>query len=109
VKTRTRIRPIVDIDAERAVVGAMLISPVAVTAARDVLTAVDFSKPSLGHVFRAILDLADHDEAVGAIHRQRPTREGRRVIRGVTEHLRQSKGFRRRRQDCCIGFNQRGR
>src|SRR5215475_7563476 len=58
-----------NLDAEESVLGAMMLSPLAIGAVTEAttLTAGDFYRESHGHVFRAILALYGKGEPVDAI------------------------------------------
>ena len=64
--TEARVLPH-NLEAEESVIGAMLISPRAVEAAADVLTASDFYRQSHGVMFRAAIELYVKGEPVDAI------------------------------------------
>lgn len=56
-----------NLEAEESVLGAMLLSGVAVSTVAEVLTANDFYRPTHGTIFRAILELDAAGEPVDAI------------------------------------------
>jgi replicative DNA helicase len=56
-----------DLDAERAVLGACLLSAAAVAEVREIISAEDFYRPAHANVFLAVGHLDDHGEAVDAI------------------------------------------
>lgn len=61
-------RPIpADLSAEEALLGACLISPAAITVAREIVTPQDFYRPAHRDVFDAILRLADAGEYVDPV------------------------------------------
>jgi replicative DNA helicase len=63
----TPLVPPQDPEAEEAVLGAMLLSPGAIGAVADVVSASDFYRPSHGQIFRAALDLYASGQPVDAI------------------------------------------
>jgi len=56
-----------NLEAEESVLGAMMLSPGAISAVREVLDAGDFYRESHGHIYRAALALHAADEPVDAI------------------------------------------
>lgn len=56
-----------DLDAEEAVLGAMLLSSDAIAKAVDLVNAADFYKPAHGHIFAAIESLYRRGEPVDAV------------------------------------------
>ena len=56
-----------DLDAERAVLAACLLSAAAVAEVREIISAEDFYRPAHANVFLAVGHLDDHGEAVDAI------------------------------------------
>lgn len=56
-----------NIQAEEALLGALLLSPKAILDVQDVLTAGDFYKPAHGHIFHAIVGLFDGGSSVDPI------------------------------------------
>ena len=63
---RERVPP-QDQDAEQAVLGAMLIDPDAVSRAMEILRPEDFYRPGHRLLFQAMIDLADHEQAVDVV------------------------------------------
>jgi replicative DNA helicase len=56
-----------DLEAEESVLGAMMLSPGAIGAVSEVISAADFYRESHGTIYRAALDLYGHGEPVDAI------------------------------------------
>jgi replicative DNA helicase len=56
-----------NLEAEESVLGAMMISPLAIAAVREIVDASDFYRESHGKIYRAALALADRGEPVDAI------------------------------------------
>ena len=56
-----------DPDAEKALLGAMLLSPTAAAIGIEVCTAADFHQPSHGYIFAAIMELSERDAAIDAV------------------------------------------
>jgi replicative DNA helicase len=56
-----------NLEAEESVLGAMMLSPGAIGAVSEVLTAADFYRESHGTIYRAALELYGHGEPVDAI------------------------------------------
>ena len=56
-----------DLDAETALLGAMLLGPAAVAAGLELCTPEDFYNPGHSHIFDAIALLAGHDEPVDPV------------------------------------------
>ncbi len=56
-----------NLEAEESVLGAMMLSPGAIGAVSEVLSAADFYRESHGTIYRAALDLYAHGEPVDAI------------------------------------------
>ena len=59
--------PPYDLDAEESLLGAMLLSSDAVSAAIQACRAADFYKPAHGHIFTAIVTLFEQGEPVDAV------------------------------------------
>jgi replicative DNA helicase len=71
-----------NLEAEESVLGAMMLSPGAIGAVSEVLTAADFYRESHGRIYRAALDLYGHGEPVDAI-----TLADKLEERGELEHV----------------------
>ena len=71
-----------DLEAEESVLGAMMLSPGAIGAVSEVLSAADFYRESHGTIYRAALDLYGHGEPVDAI-----TLADKLDERGELEHV----------------------
>src|SRR5437667_4093973 len=65
--TLTAPVPPQNLDAEESVLGAMMLSPGAIGAVSEVLSAADFYRASHGTIYRAALELYGHGEPVDAI------------------------------------------
>jgi len=55
------------LEAEESLIGAMLLSPEAVSRAYEIVTAEDFYRPLHAQIFRAIVDLSDRGEPVDLV------------------------------------------
>jgi replicative DNA helicase len=71
-----------NLEAEESVLGAMMLSPGAIGAVSEVLTAGDFYRESHGTIYRAALELYGHGEPVDAI-----TLADKLEERGELEHV----------------------
>jgi replicative DNA helicase len=71
-----------NLEAEESVLGAMMLSPGAIGAVSEVLTAADFYRESHGTIYRAALELYGHGEPVDAI-----TLADKLEERGELEHV----------------------
>ena len=56
-----------DLEAEESLLGSMLLSSYATTAAIEICTAADFYKPAHGHIFGAIVRLFERGEPIDAV------------------------------------------
>lgn len=61
------MKPIVDIEAERAVLGSVLLSEQSILVALDITDASDFGHPPHRHVFSAMADLARAEKPIDAL------------------------------------------
>ena len=56
-----------NIEAEQAVLGAMMIKKEAIVEVQEILQPEDFYREAHRHVYEAMLDLTEHDEAVDLV------------------------------------------